>query len=560
MDLKFNKKKRLGDILIDAKVINQMQLEEALTHQRLKGGKLGGAFIELGILSEEQLNSALSKQLNIKQISIKDKVISNDVISLISEEIIRKHKAIPFYMDDSEVHLAVSNPLDIELEDKVFDITGGKLVVSFLATEKEIDEVIQKHFEQHIDFEDSDEIEQELYGRTKIDASVQSANPIINLTNQMLRDATIQNASDIHIDPEEDKAVIRFRVDGTIRFYREVSKNVHNKLIIKVKNSAGLDFTKTNNPQSGRTTFLIGGNEIDLRIETLPSTNGEKVTIRLLDRNSLILDLDKVGFMGESLERFKNLLKRKSGIVVVTGETGSGKSSLCYAMLSNLNNGEVNILTAEDPVEYELAGVTQVQINERAGLTFPSILRSFLRSDPNIIYVGEMRDSETAEIAVRSAITGHLVLSTLHTNSSAGTISRLVDMGIEPHLVAESLVGVINQRLVQSICPHCKKPYNWKVEDSIKRKFNIKHESMILYKGEGCNECNGTGKKGRIPIQEIMVMNEEISQLIKNNPTRYEIEDLARKDGFITFKEDGWNKTLHGLISLETLKGEILFA
>lgn len=530
-------RKGLGDILLDSGILTLAQLEEALQKQKTNGKKLGELLIDDGIINEQQLIEALEYQLKIPYIDFTVQSIDPDTPRLISESLARRHMLIPIIKEGNQLTVAMVDPLNLYAIDDV-NIATGLNVKPALALRNHIQNAIDQYygkesaeqavedFKKEIGFEQISEMEEEILNE------VNNA-PVVRLVDSVIQHAIRAKASDIHIEPYENNIRIRFRIDGELQEIMTSSKTTHSAIVTRIKILGKMDIAEKRIPQDGRVEMHVDNKDIDLRISVLPTVYGEKIVLRLLDRSSTILTKTQLGFSAENIKMFDKLIQTPNGIILVTGPTGSGKTTTLYAVLQELNKINRNIITVEDPVEYRLNGINQVQVNIKAGLTFANGLRSILRQDPDIIMIGEIRDTETAEIAVRAAITGHLVLSTMHTNDSASTVSRLVDMGIEPFLVSSSVVGVVAQRLVKKVCTNCKTEY--KPAHSEMELHNLNDDDM-LYKGEGCSLCGKTGYKGRTAIHEVLLMTRELREMVDEHASIDEIRSAATKYGTLSLK------------------------
>jgi type IV pilus assembly protein PilB len=552
---KKQERKRLGDLLVEAGLITEAQLEEALK-EKAPGQKLGDALLQRGYITEQQLIEVLEFQLGIPHVSLYRYPIDPKVTNLIPKEFAKRHMVMPLKIEGERLLVAMADPMDFFVIDDLRLSTGFHIETA-IASKDDILRAINKYYDIDESVEDflqmapaTETVEEE---RITEDDS-----PIVRLVNQILQLAVEQRASDIHIDPQETKVLVRYRIDGILRTDRALPKHMQSMLTARIKILANMDITEHRIPQDGRIKMNIDFHPVDLRVSTLPTVYGEKIVMRVLDLGAALNDIHKLGFNQLNLQRFIELIERPTGIVLITGPTGAGKSSTLYAALNHLNSEEVNIITIEDPVEYEIEGVNQIQVNPNVGLTFAQGLRSILRQDPNIIMVGEIRDRETAEVAIRASLTGHLVLSTLHTNDALSTITRLIDMGIEPFLVAASLAGVVSQRLVRRVCRDCQEeqePTKREIEIFASRGMKIDK----LVRGRGCPTCNMTGYKGRIAIHELLVMTDEMRRVILNKEPFSKLRELAIKNRMIFLIDDGLLKVKQGLTTLEeVLKVAIL--
>lgn len=543
-------RKRLGDLLVEAGILSKEQIETTIRSKK-HGQKLGDALLDRGLINEQQLIEVLEFQLGIPHLSLKRYPVDTSLMSIVPKDLARRNILIPLKKSGDKLLVAMADPMDyIALDD--LRMSTGFQIEQVIASKEDILQAISKHYAVDDSVRDSiaEKLEEEL--QTAVGTPGEEDAPAIRLVNQILLNGIQQKASDIHIDPHEKKLLIRYRVDGVLKTERALPKNLQNVLTARVKIMANLNITESRMPQDGRIKVTLEYTPIDLRISTLPTVYGEKIVIRILDLGSSLTSIGQLGFNKINYEHFINLISRPAGIILITGPTGSGKTSTLYAALNHLNSDEVNIITVEDPVEYQIDGINQVQVNSNVGLTFSAGLRSILRQDPNIIMVGEIRDTETAEIAIRASLTGHLVLSTLHTNSAIATIPRLIDMGIEPYLVVSSLSGIVAQRLVRKICRECKEEYKpTEMEKNVFGRRGIKVGRT--YRGKGCPVCNSTGYKGRVAIQEILVVDDDIRQMMMNNKSISSIRDYAMQNGMIFLIDDGLLKVKQGLTTVEEI-------
>jgi type IV pilus assembly protein PilB len=548
-------RKRLGDLLVEAGLITPEQLQEALK-EKAQGQKLGDVLLQLGYITEQQLIEVLEFQLGIPHVSLYRYPIDPKLTSLVPKEFAKRNMLIPLKKEGDRLLVAMADPLDFFAIDDLRLSTGFHIETA-IASKDDILRAINKYYDIDESVEEylqmaptGDAVEEERV--------IEEDSPIVRLVNQILQMAVEQRASDIHIDPQETKVLIRYRVDGMLRTERVLPKHMQSMFTTRIKILANMDITEHRIPQDGRIKMNLDFHPIDLRVSTLPTIYGEKIVMRILDLGAALNDINKLGFNKLNLQRFIQLIEKPTGIVLITGPTGSGKSSTLYAALNRLNREEVNIITIEDPVEYQLEGINQIQVNPNVGMTFAQGLRSILRQDPNVIMVGEIRDRETAEVAIRAALTGHLVLSTLHTNDALSTVTRLIDMGIEPFLVATSLNGVVSQRLVRRICRDCQQEQEpTKREIEIFAKRGLKIDKVI--RGRGCPMCNMTGYKGRIALHELLVMTDDMRRVILNKEPFLKLRELAIKNKTIFLIDDGLLKVKQGLTTLEeVLKVAIL--
>jgi len=550
-------RKRLGDILIEAGKINDQQLKQGLELQKEKGIPLGKAIVQLGFITQQEIIVALGDQLGIPYVSLTSYQIDTSTLALIQEPYARENRLIPLFKIANALTVAMVDPLDVFTIDDLSNKTDMEIETA-ICSEEELNQVLDQYYGstssvdevvQIIQDQDSVAMEDEL-DEISIKDGVDEA-PVIKLVNLFFTQAIKEKVSDIHIEPEEDLLRIRFRIDGILNEAYVQPKNLQNAIISRIKIMAEMNIAERRIPQDGRFQVKIEGREVDVRVSTFPTVNGENVVMRILDKTNVIVNLEDLGLIPRVLKEFRKLLVMPYGILLVTGPTGSGKTTTLYSALHSINAVDRNIITVEDPVEYRLKMIRQSQVNPKAGLTFAAGLRAILRQDPDIIMVGEIRDSETANIAVQSALTGHLVLSTLHTNDAPGAITRLVDMNVEPFLVSSSCAGVIAQRLVRKICPKCKESY--KPSKNVIKELNISSDGKdyTFYKGAGCRHCKGSGYKGRIGIFELMMVDEEIRDMIVGKATTTQVRRAALKAGMKSLRHDGIIKVLNGITTIE---------
>lgn len=553
----YNRKKKLGDILMDAGVINEEQLTLALAEQKIKKQKLGVTLIDMGITTEKEIASALHRQLGYDMVSLLGLSIDEKVCKLVNEQILRKNMMLPFEFkadNPSILRVAMADPLDMMAMDDI-EIATGLQIEPVIATPSEIAASIDRYFgnaearavaERYTkEMEETVEVE-DTHNRVGIDNS-----PIVILVKTMIEQAVRLRASDIHIEPMESQIRIRYRVDGMLKEVMRYEMNFLPAIITRIKIIGGMDISEKRKPQDGRLTMIVDRREYDIRVSIMPSIFGEKAVLRIASKRELTKDKKELGFREGELEKFNHILANPHGIILVTGPTGSGKSTTLYTVLNELNREEVNIITVEDPVEANIEGICQVQVNTKAGLTFASALRSILRQDPDIIMIGEIRDTETAQIAVQASITGHLVVSTLHTNDAASTFSRLQDMGVEPYLLADASVGVIAQRLVRKLCS-CKKARL--TNQSENELLGLAPEaSQMIFEPNGCQLCNGTGYMGRIGVFEIMPVTDAIKEIISKRGNTNQIKEVAIKEGMSTLKMNAAKYVLDGTTSISEM-------
>ncbi len=544
---------KLGDILVYAGKISFKQLELAMEEQKQTSDKLGEILIEKGWVTENEVVEALERQLGFQSVDLSKHQIDLDIVTTIPESIARKYNIIPIGIEDGKLIVAMDNPLNIIAKDDV-KLYTKKEIIPVIARKSDIINLIDRYFSSKSTKEVLEEFDigEISFGYNELDteevAEVTSA-PIVRLLNSIIEQAARSKASDIHIEPYSEEIRVRIRVDGDLRSIMSLPRNNLSPIITRIKIIGKMNIAEKRVPQDGRVETKIGGRDIDLRISTLPTVYGEKAVIRLLNKDTLSFTKESLGFTKRNLDLFNRILHQPYGMILVTGPTGSGKTTTLYTALKDINTIDKNIITVEDPVEYRLGGVNQVQVNVKSGLTFASGLRSILRQDPDIIMIGEIRDGETAEIAVRAAITGHLVLSTLHTNDSPSSIARLIDMGVESYLVSSAVIGIMSQRLVKLLCPECKEAYE--ISEKDRRILNLNNdEEVIIYKPKGCNTCN-QGYKGRKAVHELMAIDDELRKLIDINANVDEIRNSAVKSGMTTLTQGVINLAIQGETSIE---------
>lgn len=553
----YRKKVRLGDLLVQKGIITEEQLSEALKQQKEKKLMLGEMIVSMGFASQSQINDVLCEHLNIDFVDMREEEPDPQVLSLLDESIMRKNTLVPLRHDNNNagaLQVAMADPMNILAMDDINIITGMQ-VVPILANAQDINAFLDKAFGQ----QQAQNIV-ELYKREQGDNNKEAEKennarreeienaPIVVLINNIIEQAVRQRASDIHIEPMEKTVRVRYRIDGNLKEIMKYDNALLGAITTRLKIMSGMDISEKRKPQDGRITTTVDRREYDIRVSNLPTVYGEKVVMRIASKEGFNVDISKLGLTERDRKVFQDILRNPHGIILVTGPTGSGKSTTLYTALSELNTEDVNIITVEDPVEANIDGINQVQVNTKANLTFASALRSILRQDPDIIMIGEIRDSETAEIAVRASITGHLVVSTLHTNSTASSVARLEDMGVESYLIADSMVGIIAQRLVRRLC-ECKKPKEATVEE--KQLLGVDTDkSCTIYEPCGCKLCNNTGYYGRMGIYEIMKISPAIKRLISKNADAEDIKNQAVKEGMNTLKMAAANGVKEGITSI----------
>ncbi|THF76944.1 GspE/PulE family protein [Cohnella fermenti] len=541
-------KKRLGDLLVESGIISDVQLQEALQEQRRTKQKLGDLLISQGYITEQQLIEVLEFQLGIPHVSLFKYQIDSSIAQIIPESLARRYQAIPIEKDGGSLLVAMADPLDYFAIEELRMSTGFRIKPAISSKEE-----LQRAIARHYGLQDSmsqllgDLPTQEDIRETEI---TNEDSPVVRLVNQMIQQAMQLKVSDIHVDPGEHHVAIRYRVDGVLRTERTIPKQMQGFITARLKIMAKLNIAERRLPQDGRMKMQAGLQAVDIRVSSLPTIYGEKIVLRLLDLSSGVKAIEHLGFHPRNQQLFRGMIDRPYGILLITGPTGSGKTTTLYSALNHLNQESTNIITVEDPVEYQLEGINQVQVNPTIGLTFAAGLRSILRQDPNVVMVGEIRDSETAEIAIRASLTGHMVLSTLHTNDSVSSVTRLRDMGIEPYLVASSLIGVVAQRLVRRICPDCRTLHT-PTEQELSLLEGRGRRVEKLYKGAGCGNCNRSGYRGRVAIHEVLAIDSSVRQLINHSSTVEDLRKAADRQGMISLLDDGLDKVLQGITTVQ---------
>lgn len=560
MDLN-NKKKRLGDILIDAGIITKEQLVSALNEQKNKGQKLGETLIDLGFTTEVEIANALHRQLNYDYVILSERRIDPDIIKLVGEEILRKNNVMPFEYKQgypNVLRVAMSNPLDFVAIDDIAIVTNLRIEPA-VATSQDIAAAIDKYYgniealkvAQRYTQERDSLIKTEQPSSETVSEEVENA-PIVILVRSIIEQGIRQRASDVHIEPMEEELRVRYRIDGVLNKGRRYNLNLMPAIVTRIKIISGMDISEKRKPQDGRISINVARTEYDIRSSALPTIYGEKIVLRIATKNGFTKDKKELGFTEDELVRYDKMLSQPHGIILITGPTGSGKSTTLYSMISSLNKDGVNLITIEDPVEAHITGVNQVQVNDKVNLTFANALRSILRQDPDIIIIGEIRDQETAEIAVKASITGHLVASTLHTNSAASTVTRMMDMGVEPYLLSEALAGIIAQRLVRRLCPDCRRKRE--ITEYEKNVLGYtSEEKNYIYDPVGCVKCNDTGYIGRIGIYEILQASSRIKEAVRKKWPADAIADIAESEGMKPLRQRAAELVLSGITSMDEM-------
>jgi type IV pilus assembly protein PilB len=557
---------RIGDLFLKSGLVDVDQLDVALEKQRQLGGRtnIGDVLVSMGAVTERDRVRILGEHWGVEYVDLSVIVITSEMAALLSQDLARRYKAVPLGLQGNRLRLAMKNPLDVFATDEIRMITG-KEIEPLVATEEDILLAIGEAYKAEgaavegvlKDFDDDVSLDRK---GNEEDISIEALKelseeaPVVRLANMVIARAIAEKASDIHLEPSRDSIKVRYRIDGILVDGLVIPKKIQASLTSRIKIMAEMDIAEKRAPQDGRISAVIDGRPFDFRVSSLPAVFGEKIVMRVLDKSNISVGLHRLGLLPHTFDMFEAMISRSYGIVLVTGPTGSGKSTTLYSCLAKVNSGDKNILTIEDPVEYELGGITQVGVNARAGMTFAAGLKSMLRQDPDIIMVGEMRDQETAMIAIEAALTGHLVFSTLHTNDAPGAVARLMDMGVEPFLIASATVGVMAQRLLRKICEKCKQPYE-PPRDAVRRLgMNVDDtdiDSLTFYRGMGCDACKGTGYKGRIGCYELMPVTDKVRELILAHASAYAIREAAVEAGMKSLKDDAMEKILLGITTLE---------
>ena len=549
--------KQLGDILLEEGLVTEGQLMAALDEQAVRGESLGRILVDIGMLSETQLVRALAAQVGMEFIELSDYPIDRNAVALVPSSLCRRYTVLPIALLNGSLMLAMADPGNVLAVDDARTLSGLP-VRTVVATHDDLTTAIDRFCRADDEIDDltsafkETQVEADL---SQVGDIVEDDAPIVRFVNLLITQAIQDRASDIHIEPGEHDMRVRYRIDGVLHEMQRSPKQIQSGVISRLKIMSDIDIAERRKPQDGRMSVTHNGRKIDLRVATLPTVWGEKVVMRILDNSTASLDLRELSFLEDNYVKYKESYTKPYGMILVTGPTGSGKSTTLYATLNAVSKPEINVITVEDPVEYRLANINQVQVNPKAGLTFASALRSILRSDPDVVLLGEIRDHETAQIAIEAALTGHLVLSTLHTNDAPSAVTRLIEMGIEPFLVGSALDCVVAQRLARRLCPKCKDPYEPSEVELIGARFawTPGEEIPTIYRPAGCSACSKTGYKGRMAIHEVMRVTEDIERLAVAHASSAEIARTARDQGMITLRDDGWTKVLLGDTSIEEI-------
>jgi type IV pilus assembly protein PilB len=553
------KRKSLGESLVEQKLISEQDLKRAAADSEKSGESLRKSLVKLNLVSEEDIIAFYEEQLGIPFVDLSNYLIDQKTIKIIPEDLARRYKVLPLFKTGDMLTVAMEDPLNVIAVDDI-RLKTGHVIEPVVASEVDIKKAVNQYYgtsgsiEEVIRTLDTKNIpmpeKEEDLSLEKLHDLAEEA-PIIKLVNLVIMQSLRDGASDIHVEPEADMLRIRSRIDGIMHDVNQMPKHLQAAVLSRLKIMSEMNIAVKRIPQDGRFQINLEGTQIDVRVSSFPTVHGENIVMRLLDTSSILLGLEQLGFSPENLEKFKSLILKPHGIILVTGPTGSGKTTTLYSALNTINTPDKNILTLEDPVEYQLKGIRQSQVNPKVGMTFASGLRSILRQDPDIVLVGEIRDKETAEIAVQAALTGHLVFSTLHTNDAAGSLTRLIDMGVEPFLISSSVIGVLAQRLVRSICPSCKESY--KPGDKVLSQLGVemKKSNVEFFRGKGCNSCKKTGYKGRIGIFELMLLSDKLKEMVLTRTSSVAIRKTASEEGMKTLREDGLLKVTQGVTTID---------
>lgn len=557
---KFKTTPKLGMILEEAGLINEQMIKEVLARSDESAQSLKQSLIQQGLVREEDILNAIAEEMGMEKVDLSQIKVTKDVIKQIEPKVAMRYKVFPIKYDDKSIHLALADPLDIQTIDDLEKLLGKK-VIGCVAPEEDIMRFIRRYYEsdkaeklyEQFTKEEEDQYNPfKKYEELDLSASDHDQPVVVKFVDLIFKQAVHDRASDIHIEPQRYGISIRFRIDGVLQEVPSPPKRWQNAIISRLKVLSGMDLAEKRVPQDGRIKLNLGNKKLDLRVSALPGIYGESIVMRILDQEAMLIGLEEVGFLEDNIKIFKRLIKYPNGIILMTGPTGSGKTTTLYAALQTLNTPDTKIITIENPVEYQIEGINQIQVNEEIGLDFARGLRHMLRQAPDVILVGEIRDTETAEIAIRAALTGHLVFSTLHTNDAPSATIRLIDMGIKPFLVASSIQAVIAQRLVRKICSHCRTAYTPSAEELIEVGVNpAEYRDVTLYKGRGCERCNNTGYRGRTAIHEIFVLSPRTRQMVIRCESANRIKTVAMSEGMRTLRQDGWQKVIRGITTTE---------
>lgn len=546
---------RLGQLLMRAGIITDRQLTDALEVHNATGSPLGRVLVDLGYATQGAILSVMAAQIGIEYVDFSERRPEPNAVALVPRDLAERYTLMPVAITEAgELVVAMADPQNVLALDDLRIITGYEIKPA-ISTKDDIIAAVEEYYQvaEHSEIDSflgTDEIDQSELAQL---TDVTSDTPTVKLVNFLIQKAVAERASDIHIEPQENDLRVRFRIDGVLHEIMRSPRSTQASIISRFKIMSDMDIAESRKPQDGHTAVMVGGQKIDFRVSTLPTVYGERVVLRILRKDSILLQLSDLGFLPASLERFESSFRKPYGAILVTGPTGSGKSTTLYAAINVLNSPERHIITSEDPVEYRLEGINQCQVNPKAGLTFARALRAFLRCSPDVILIGEIRDQETAQIAIESALTGHLVLSTLHTNDAPGAVTRLIEMGVEPFLVASAVDCVLAQRLARRLCSSCKQEYRPKPQVLIDAGFDPDDLPEVVFRPKGCKKCGGTGYRGRMGVHEVLLVSEEISRLTVEEATAEEIKKVAINEGMLTLRQDGLEKARMGITSIEEI-------
>jgi len=544
------KRKSLGEVLVEENIITAEQLQNALELQRGRGGRLGDLMLNQGLLKPEQLAAAISVQLNLPLIDLKRHMIQPDALKLVPEEIARENTLIPLDVIGNSLVVVMADPEDVSVIERI--MSSSKMSVkAALGISSDIQRAIDLNYKPGAEIEKQvAEFLPNLPKDTQVIPELGGSAPIVQILDLLLTQAVRLKASDVHIEPQKDRLRVRFRIDGILRDVFSLPSSVSAPLTSRVKIMAGMNIADQRRPQDGQISIKVGVRDVDIRVATISAANGERATLRILDKSLPLLSLSNIGLSPDALKKYQAMLKSPYGMILSGGPTGSGKTTTLYASISSLDRKERNIMTIEDPIEYHFADINQTQVNLKADITFANGLRALMRHDPDIILIGEIRDKDTATIAVQAALTGHLVLCSIHANDAVGVFFRLIDLGIEPYLIASTLVGIAAQRMVRRICPHCRTTYQPSAEEKRVYAEVLGQQPTVLYRGEGCNLCSGTGYQGRTGIFELLVISEGIGRMLAADINAADIRAQSIKEGMATLKHDGILKVRDGITTM----------
>jgi type IV pilus assembly protein PilB len=548
------KQDRLGRLLIQNQMITEEQLEEALESQDSSGKSLGRLLIEKGMLTEGQLTSVLAEQIGIRYVDLNSYTVDPAATNLVDANLARRYMVIPIDYEGGKLVVAMADPTNVFALDDMRIMTGME-IMPVVSTKDDIVSAIGRYMHSADEMQEFDELPaMDDFDNADEDELKEAGEdaPIVKYVNLIIAEAVHENSSDVHIEPGEKDVRIRYRVDGVLHETRRSPKRIHPGLVSRLKIMGNMNIAERRVPQDGRFGLSVGGRMIDLRVASLPTVYGEKIVLRILDRSASLITLTELGMEAEPLAAFSASFHKPYGTVIITGPTGSGKTTTMYAALSELNRREVNVITVEDPVEYQMQGLNQVQVDTKVGLTFAATLRSILRCDPDIVMIGEIRDAESAKMAIESALTGHMVLCTLHTNDAPSAMTRMTEMGVEPFLIASAVDGIVSQRLARKLCGRCKQEASYEQEYLKKVGFpDLNGGTIFKAKPGGCPFCNGNGFRGRIGLYEVLIVDEDIERLVVDHATAHQVASLAREKGMKTLRDDGFAKVVNGVTSIE---------